>query len=68
MIFREKKDQGLELYRRTTSKICWLLREGIVSNAIREICRVTNRVDNKSVLRWFSHIGRVKSDRIAKRV
>ena len=43
-----------------------------VPNAwIRELCRVMKGVDERieeGVLRWFSHVERMKRDRIAKRV
>ena len=43
-----------------------------VPNArIRELCRVTKGIDGRideGVLRWFSHVERMESDRIARRV
>ena len=38
---------------------------------IREFCRVRKGLDeriDKGILRWFNHVERMKSDRIAKRV
>ena len=44
----------------------------IVPNALlRELCGVKNGVDERideRVLRWFGHVERMKSDRIAKRI
>ena len=43
-----------------------------VRNAqIRELCGVTNGVDERieeGVLRWFVHVERMEKDRLAKRV
>ena len=38
---------------------------------IRELCRVTKRIDERideGVLQWFGHVERMEKDRIAKRV
>ena len=40
-----------------------------VPNArIRQLCRVMKGVDKKIFLRWFGHVERMESDRIAKGV
>ena len=43
----------------------------IVSVRIRQLCGMTKGVDekiDKGVLRWFGHVERMETDRIAKRV
>ena len=43
----------------------------VQNSRIRELCRVTKRVDERTdegVLRWFDHMERMENDRIVKRV
>ena len=62
-LYMAARDLGLRLYR-------WDRRmDRLLNDWIRELCGVKNSLDERideDVLRWFGHVEKMKSERIAK--